>query len=182
MGMNPTTQRDAGACPTREARVVVDDGHTVLDVEPQLRLFGDADFGSAPGSIGGGNSSSETRPGGGERRSRREPHRKAAVESSDGTFTIAGDVTERGGLAERPGIEAVVTVELAPRLVTVADAARLLGIGRSTVYELITAGELHLVHIRRSARVSVEAIDAFVARLQHQADNGASAHVRRSLP
>lgn len=55
---------------------------------------------------------------------------------------------------------------LTPRLLTVPDAARLLGVGRTTAYELIAAGDLEVVHIGRSARVPTPAIDAFVDRLR----------------
>ena len=56
-----------------------------------------------------------------------------------------------------------------PRLLTVFVAARLLGVGRSTAYELIAAGELEVVHIGRSARVPVAAVDAYVERLRARA-------------
>jgi len=59
---------------------------------------------------------------------------------------------------------------LVPRLLTVADAARLLGIGRTTTYELIAAGELDVVHIGRSARVPTTEIDAFVERLRERGE------------
>jgi excisionase family DNA binding protein len=55
---------------------------------------------------------------------------------------------------------------LTPRLVTILDAAGLLGVGRSTVYELIATGEIEVVHIGRSARVPISSLDAFVAQLQ----------------
>ena len=53
-----------------------------------------------------------------------------------------------------------------PLLLPIVGAARLLGIGRSTVYELIASGELEVVHIGRSARVPVAAIEAYVERLR----------------
>ena len=56
-----------------------------------------------------------------------------------------------------------------PRLLTVAAAAGLPGVGRSTAYELIAAGELEVVHIRRCARVPVATIDAYVERLRVRA-------------
>jgi excisionase family DNA binding protein len=59
-----------------------------------------------------------------------------------------------------------VSPELLPRLVTVPDAARLLGIGRTTAYELIAAGQLEVVHIGRSTRVPTTAVDSFVNRLR----------------
>ena len=46
----------------------------------------------------------------------------------------------------------------------VRDAAQVLGIGRSTLYELIAAGEIEVVHIGCSARVPVVILQAFVDR------------------
>ena len=54
-------------------------------------------------------------------------------------------------------------VEHGRLLVTVREAAEVLAIGRSTVYELIGTGELEVVHVGRSARVPVEALREFVA-------------------
>ena len=51
-------------------------------------------------------------------------------------------------------------------LVKVADAGRMLGIGRTSAYELVRAGELEVVHIRRSARVPVAAVHVYVDRLR----------------
>ncbi len=55
--------------------------------------------------------------------------------------------------------------EMRPRLLTITQAAALLGVGRTTTYELISGGELEVVHIGRSAHVSVESIDDLVSRL-----------------
>lgn len=51
-------------------------------------------------------------------------------------------------------------------LMTIADAAVTLGVGRSTMYELIGRGELEVVHIGRCARVPTEAVRALVERLR----------------
>lgn len=53
-----------------------------------------------------------------------------------------------------------------PRLVKVTVAAGMLGVGRSTVYELIRRGELETVHIGRACRVPTAAIQRFVDRLR----------------
>ena len=58
------------------------------------------------------------------------------------------------------------TTEPGPSLVTVKQAARMLSLGRSTVYELIAAGRLEVVHIGRSARVPVDAIATLVNGLR----------------
>lgn len=57
---------------------------------------------------------------------------------------------------------------LTPLLVSVRDAAALLGIGRTTVYELIADGELEAVHIRRAVRVPMAAIEEYVVHLRRR--------------
>jgi excisionase family DNA binding protein len=57
-------------------------------------------------------------------------------------------------------------------LMTIGDAAVALGIGRSTVYELIAQGQLEVVHVGRSARVPTEALEALVERLRAGQENG----------
>ena len=41
----------------------------------------------------------------------------------------------------------------------------MLGVGRTTVYQLMKAGELHAVHIARSCRISWAELERYVARL-----------------
>jgi excisionase family DNA binding protein len=53
-------------------------------------------------------------------------------------------------------------------LLRMTEAAERLGVGRSTVYELVARGELEVVHIGRAARVPAEALDDFVRRLRDQ--------------
>lgn len=54
--------------------------------------------------------------------------------------------------------------EVAPLLLTIPQAALVLAVGRTTLYELIGAGELEAVHIGRSIRVPVDALRSFVDR------------------
>lgn len=63
-------------------------------------------------------------------------------------------------------------------LLTTVQAARVLGVGRTTVYQLIKDGELHPVHIARSCRISWAELERFVARLD--AHNVAPARPRTS--
>jgi excisionase family DNA binding protein len=53
-------------------------------------------------------------------------------------------------------------------LLTVVEAAAMLGIGRTTAYELIAAGQLQVVHIGRSARVPLAAVHRYVEGLMTQ--------------
>lgn len=50
-----------------------------------------------------------------------------------------------------------------PLLLTVRQAARELGLSRSTIYSLISTGELASIKIGRSRRIPWEAVVAFVA-------------------
>jgi excisionase family DNA binding protein len=56
--------------------------------------------------------------------------------------------------------------ELRPALLTIKQAARVLNLGRSTVYELIADGRLGVVHIGRSTRVPTDAIARLNANLR----------------
>lgn len=50
-------------------------------------------------------------------------------------------------------------------LLTTVQAARVLGVGRTTVYQLIKTGDLHPVHIARSCRISWAELERYVTRL-----------------
>ncbi|MGA9278332.1 helix-turn-helix domain-containing protein [Ilumatobacter sp.] len=60
--------------------------------------------------------------------------------------------------------------EARPLLVSAKEAAALLGIGRTMLYELISRGELVPVHIRRCDRFRVRELESFVDRLVGEAD------------
>ena len=51
-------------------------------------------------------------------------------------------------------------------LLTVAQAAAALGVGRTTAYQLISSGQLEVVHVGRCARVPTEAVKELVERLR----------------
>jgi len=56
-------------------------------------------------------------------------------------------------------------------LYRVEEAAEVMGIGRSTVYELIWAGELNTVRVgKRGQRVPVDEIKRWIAEQQGDAD------------
>jgi excisionase family DNA binding protein len=58
-----------------------------------------------------------------------------------------------------------------PILLTVRQVAQVLNIGRSTVYELIAAHKLEVVHVGRSARIPADSVQAFVAGLRAETDH-----------
>lgn len=61
---------------------------------------------------------------------------------------------------------------LIPLLVTVKQAAELLGIGRTTVYELIEAGELRSVKRGSSRRIPLKAIHDYIDCLLEGSEHG----------
>lgn len=60
-------------------------------------------------------------------------------------------------------------------LLKVPDAAVRLGIGRSTLYELLATGELRCVRIGRAVRIPRSELEQFVARLAGDAETGQTA-------
>jgi len=56
-------------------------------------------------------------------------------------------------------------VNAEPLLLTASEAARRLGIGRTTLYELVKAGKIEEVHIGRCARFHRDEVDRFAASL-----------------
>ena len=53
-----------------------------------------------------------------------------------------------------------------PLLLTPEEAAEVLRVGRTTIYALMKAGELHPVHIGRSCRISRSELERYVRRLE----------------
>jgi excisionase family DNA binding protein len=46
------------------------------------------------------------------------------------------------------------------------EAAEVLGIGRSTLYELLAAGQIESVHIGKARRIPVASLEQYVERLR----------------
>jgi excisionase family DNA binding protein len=64
---------------------------------------------------------------------------------------------------KRTGSENSDTLPLSQRLLArPEEAAELLGVGRSTIYELMRVGELPVVHIGRAARIPVQELRYWV--------------------
>lgn len=53
-------------------------------------------------------------------------------------------------------------------LVHPEEAASILGLGRSTIYELMRHGELPVVHVGRASRIPTSALTHFIERQSHQ--------------
>lgn len=60
-------------------------------------------------------------------------------------------------------------------LLRIPEAAARLGIGRSTVYELIQAGALPVVRIGKSVRIPASRLEAWVESQARTAETGSSA-------
>ena len=67
-------------------------------------------------------------------------------------------------------------------LLTPEEAARLLGIGRTTVYALMKSGDLRPVHIGRSCRLARAELDRYVRMLQSPPRAAPTEPRRRSQP
>jgi len=74
----------------------------------------------------------------------------------------------RGGcdpacMSERHGMSAYAS-ERPTSLLTIAELARLLGIGRTTVYRLVNTGELRAVRVGERLRFRPEDVNAYLER------------------
>ena len=69
-----------------------------------------------------------------------------------------------------------------PLLLTPEEAAKLLSVGRTTVYALIKAGDLRPVHIGRSCRISRAELERYVRMLQNPPQAAPAQHHRRGQP
>ncbi len=72
-----------------------------------------------------------------------------------------------------PTAEVQGTRAMEPLLLRTDDVARALGLGRSTVFALMAAGELPVVRIGRSVRVPRAALERWIdERTDHDANHG----------
>jgi excisionase family DNA binding protein len=76
--------------------------------------------------------------------------------------------TEPGSTRRPPRLE-----ELRPVGLPIADAARYLGVSRWTVQRLRTRHELEGFRIGAAAMITVDSLDAYVARARERATEGA---------
>lgn len=60
--------------------------------------------------------------------------------------------------------------QIAPKAITVTEAARILSIGRTTLYGLIKGGEIRATKLGRKTLFLAKDIDAFLDRLQQDGD------------
>ena len=69
-------------------------------------------------------------------------------------------------MSVRPNIWLLSPEEMPPILFSTAEVARLLGIGRCRVYDLIRWRELRSVKVGASRRISARALAEYVANLE----------------
>ncbi len=71
--------------------------------------------------------------------------------------------SDRRGGRERPrDLNPVEEVPLVPMLLTAREVGKLLALGRSTIFELLAAGEFPTVRIGRAVRVPRQALEDWV--------------------
>ncbi len=95
---------------------------------------------------------------------------EVAAEVGDTTVWVRRRASSVGAAGQEPATPPASTgavAEGASRLLlTVAEAAAVLGVGRTTAYGLIASGQLEVVHIGRVARVPITAVGELVDRLR----------------
>ena len=57
-------------------------------------------------------------------------------------------------------------------LFSVAEAAGLMGLGRSLVYQLVMRGDLRSIKLGRARRIPAKALDEYIQRLQSEQCEG----------
>ncbi|MFF4229159.1 helix-turn-helix domain-containing protein [Streptomyces sp. NPDC001820] len=65
-------------------------------------------------------------------------------------------------------MDVTIAAPIAPLLYTPEEAAKALRFGRSTVYELMAAGELKFIKRGRSRRIKRSDLEAYVSGLEPQ--------------
>ncbi len=64
--------------------------------------------------------------------------------------------------------ETVMHTDATPLVLTIEEAARRLGIGRTLMYALVTSGEIESVTIGRLRRIPADCLSEYVNRLRQQ--------------
>jgi excisionase family DNA binding protein len=69
-------------------------------------------------------------------------------------------------ISDQPTAEVPVSRQIPERvLLTVEEVAERLGIGRTTTFRLVKAGEIESVRIGRLRRIHIDAVNTYAARL-----------------
>ena len=75
----------------------------------------------------------------------------------------------RNDFKARAGAE---SIQMDVKLLTVAQAATMLSLGRSKAYELVMKGDIRSITIGRSRRIPVQALDEFIQERVSDSDPG----------
>ena len=81
-------------------------------------------------------------------------------------FNLSTSDTEDVETVVRPNVWLMSSDEIPPILFTTEEVARLLGIGKCRVYDLIRQRELASVKVGASRRISARALHDYVTRLE----------------
>jgi excisionase family DNA binding protein len=73
--------------------------------------------------------------------------------------SIVGHVIKRTPAYPNPDLAAI-----RPLAVTIEQAAKMLGVGRATLYKLVMRGEIASFTVGRARRIAIVALEAYVAR------------------
>jgi excisionase family DNA binding protein len=101
------------------------------------------------------------------------PKRRDAPEAKPTPVRVTSVSTERTRRRVRDVEQPIINITLQPderRVFSVVEAAAVLGISRSKLYEFIAAGELRSIRIGRLRKIPVAVIDEFIT----SRDSGAS--------
>ena len=81
-------------------------------------------------------------------------------------FNLSTSDTEDVETVVRPNVWLMSSDEIPPILFTTEEVARLLGIGKCRVYDLIRQREIASVKVGASRRISARALNDYVSRLE----------------
>ena len=94
------------------------------------------------------------------------PKRGDAAKAKLTPVRVTSVSTERTRRRVREVEQPIINITLQPderRVFSVVEAAAILGIGRSKLYEFISSGEIRSIRIGRLRKIPVAAIDEFLA-------------------
>lgn len=84
-------------------------------------------------------------------------------------FNLAHPVEDLGTVKVQPNLWLLTSDEMPPLLFNTEEVARLLGVGKGKVYDLLRAGALRSVRVGGSRRVSAKALADYVRTLDQGA-------------
>lgn len=77
-------------------------------------------------------------------------------------YATPAPIAERGNPDEPPLFQAISQPTLERLAVTVDEGARLLGVGRATLYKLVMRGEVESFTVGRARRIAISALEQYM--------------------